>query len=92
MLTDPLAGVSGPSPGADVVGELGHPAEHLVHRRHDVDLVDGDPLVGRRAQRDVQHGAVLGDVDLLAAEHRLDAVAQPGLLGQLDQAAAPSRR
>ena len=42
----------------------------------------------RRAQRDVQHGAVLGDVDLLAAEHRVDPLAQAGLLGQLRAAAA----
>ena len=35
--------------------------------------------VARRAQRDVQHGAVLGDVDLLAAEHRVDALAQARL-------------
>ena len=41
----------------------------------------------RRAQRDVQHGAVLGDVDLLAAEHRVDALAQPRLLRQRQQQA-----
>ena len=46
----------------------------------------------RRAQRDVQHGAVLGDVDLLAAKHRLDARAQPALLGELRAAGAASRR
>ena len=39
----------------------------------------------RRAQRHVQHGAVLGDVDLVAAEHRVDALAQARLLGQLQQ-------
>ncbi len=39
----------------------------------------------RRAQRDVQHRAVLGDVDLLAAEHRVDPRAQPAFLGELDQ-------
>ena len=33
----------------------------------------------RHPQRDVQHRAVLGDVDPLAAEHRLDPLAQPGL-------------
>src|SRR5256885_116081 len=38
-----------------------------------------------RAQRDVQHRAVLGDVDLLAPEHRVDPVAQPCPLGQLDE-------
>ena len=39
--------------------------------------------LARRAQRDVQHRALLGDVDLLAAEHRLDALAQAARLGQL---------
>ena len=46
----------------------------------------------RRAQRHVQHGAVLGDVDLVAAEHGVDALAQARLLGQLQQQAAVSRR
>ena len=45
-----------------------------------------------RAQRDVQHGAVLGDVDLLAAEHGVDALAQAALLGELQRAASASRR
>ena len=42
MLRDRLAGVAEPLAGADLVGELGHPVEHLVHRRHDVDAVDLD--------------------------------------------------
>ena len=33
----------------------------------------------------MQDGAVLGDVDLLAAEHRVDPPAQAGLLGELDE-------
>jgi hypothetical protein len=36
---------------------------------------------------DVQHRAVLGEVDLLAVEHRFDAFAQPGLLGEFDEQA-----
>ena len=40
------------------------------------------PPRARVAQGDVQHGAVLGDVDVLAAEHRLGALAEPGALGQ----------
>ena len=35
--------------------------------RHDVLAVDEDRRVARRAQRDVQHGALFGDVDFLAA-------------------------
>ena len=40
---------------ADPFGEVRHPVEHRVHRRHDVDAVDDDALVRGRAQRDVQH-------------------------------------
>ena len=40
----------------------------------------------RRAQGDVQDGAVFRDVDFLAAEHRVDPRAQAGFLGQLQQA------
>ena len=35
--------------------------------------------------RDVQDGAVLGDVDVLAGEHRVDPLPQPRLLGQRDK-------
>ena len=55
--------------------------------RHDVLAVDHDRRAARRAQRHVQHRPVLGDVDLLAAEHRVDAFAQAALLGQLRRAA-----
>ena len=44
-------------------------------------------LIPRRAQRHVQHGAVLGDVDLLAAEHGVDALAQAALRGEVQQQA-----
>jgi hypothetical protein len=45
-----------------------------------VDEMDSD---FGRAQGDVQDGAVLGDVDLVAAEHGVDALAQAGLFGEL---------
>jgi hypothetical protein len=38
--------------------------------------VHEDLRAARGAQRHVQHGAVLGDVDLVAAEHGVDALAQ----------------
>ena len=47
--------------------------------------IDEDALVPRRAQRHVQHGAVLGDVDLIAAEHGVDALAQAALRGEVQQ-------
>ena len=37
------------------------------------------------AQRGVQHRAVLGDVDLVAAEHRVDALTQAGPARQLQE-------
>src|SRR4029453_5695927 len=39
----------------------------------------------RRAQRDVEHRALLGDVDLLAAEHRVAPLGYPGVVGQGDE-------
>ena len=45
-----------------------------------------------RAQRRVQHGAVLGDVDLVAAKHGVALGAEPALLGELAPAAPWSRR
>ena len=39
------------------------------------------------AQRDVQHRAVLGDVDSLAGEHRVAPFGHAGLPGQLDEQA-----
>ena len=91
-VADALAGVALPRAAADAVGEVGHPVEHRVDVGHDVLAVDDDRRASRRAQRDVQHGAVLGDVDLLAAEHRVDARAQAGLLAPAAAAARASRR
>ena len=65
--------------------EVGHPVEHGVHVGHDVLAVDHDRRAARRAQRDVEHGAILRDVDLLAAEHGVDAGAQAAVLGQADE-------
>ena len=63
-------------------------AQHLFaradHVGHHVLAVDHDRLAGEIAQRHVQDGAVLGDVDLLAGEHRL-ARPRPRRLGELDE-------
>ena len=70
---------------ADALGEVGHLAQHRVHLRDDVLAVDDDRRVLGRAQRGVQHGAILGDVDLVAAEHRVDALTQARPAGQLEE-------
>ena len=68
---DPFAGVPGPRAVAHSVGEVGHPVQHLVHVVVDLLSVDQQVEAGRIAQGDVQHGPVLGRVDVPAAEHRL---------------------
>ena len=80
-----LPGVARPAPVADALGEVRHAVEHGVDSGHDVLAVDHDRGVARRAQRHVEHRAVLGDVDLLAPEHRVDAAAQTALLGKLQE-------
>jgi hypothetical protein len=37
------------------------------------------------AERGVQHGPVLGDVDVLAGEHGVAALGEPDLLAEIDQ-------
>jgi hypothetical protein len=56
-----------------------------VHLGDHVRAVDDDRRASRRSQGHVQHGPVLGDVDLLAREHRIDARSQPRFLRELEQ-------
>ena len=52
---------------------------------HDILAVMDDGSAARRAQGDVEHRALLRGVDLLAAEHGVDALAQARLLRKLQQ-------
>jgi hypothetical protein len=52
---------------------------------HDVRAVDHDRSALGRAQRDVQNGAMLGDIYVITAEHRVDSPAQIGFLRELDE-------
>ena len=80
-----FAGVAHPGAAADALGEGGHLVEHRMNCRHDILAVDHDRGALRRPQRDVQHGAILGDVDLLAAEHGVDSAAHVALFGELKE-------
>ena len=80
------------SPRADPLGEGGHPVERLVHLLDDVDAVDDQRALARHPQRHVQDGAVLGDVDVLAGEHRFAALLDAALAGPAGRAASASRR
>ena len=82
---DGLAGVPLPVTRPHSVAERGHAVEHLVHLRHDVDPVDHQRRALRHPERDVQHRPVLGHVDALAGEHLLGVLAEPRLLGELDE-------
>ena len=82
---DPAAVVAGPLAAPHRRDEFLQPAQHVVHRRHDVAAVDLDRAVAAIAQRDVEGGAPLGRVDALAAEHALDPARQLGGLRQVEQ-------
>ena len=60
-----------------------HPVEHLVDLLDDVLAVDDQRAVPRHPQRDVEDRAVLRDVDVLAAEHRVASVGHAALVGEL---------
>jgi hypothetical protein len=74
-----------PGAGAHARRKISHSVEHRVHLRHDVLAVDLDDRVARRPQRRVQDRAVLGDVDLVAAEHRRPLLREMARLGEADQ-------
>ena len=66
---DRLARVTFPLSRADRVGECLHVLKHGVDFRHHVLAIDHDRAIGAVAQRNMEHGSVLGNVDLLSAEH-----------------------
>ena len=80
-----LAGVALPGAAAHAVAEVRHLVEHGVHLGHHVLAVDDDGGAARRAQGHVQDRAIFRDVDLLTPEHGVDARAQAGFLGQLQE-------
>ena len=80
-----FAGVAFPGAAAHAIGKIRHLVEHGVDLRHHVLAIDDDGCSSRRAQGHVQDSAVFRDVDLLAPEHGVDAFAQPGFLGKLQQ-------
>ncbi len=84
-VADGLPGEAGPGPAAHAGGEVGHAVEHRVHAGHHVLAVHQDARPPGRAQRHVEHRALLGHVDLLAREHGVDARPQAGRLGQREQ-------
>src|SRR5271154_2590894 len=56
-----------------------------MHLGYNVFAVDDDLRSPGRPERNMQHGPVLCEVDLIAPEHRVDALADTRLLGELEQ-------
>ena len=75
-----------------MTGELRHRVQHLVHLGYDVLAIDHDAGVLRCTQRRVQHRALLGNVDLLAPEHRIPPLRHTTLLRKLQQQRGWSHR
>ena len=63
--------------------EIRHLVEHRVDVGHDVFAIDDDRGAFGRAERHVQDGPLLGEIDLLAAKHGVDPLAQAGLVREL---------
>ena len=52
---------------------------------NDIGAIDGHHRAGRRSQRHVHHGAILGDVDVLACEHRVATSCHTRPFGERDE-------
>ena len=70
---------------ADALAEVAHVGQDLAHVGHDVAAVDHDGVGALVSEGDVEGGAVLGPVELLTAEHPLDASGKIGLPGEIEE-------
>ena len=84
-VADSLAGVAGPGAASNPVAEIAHAIEHAMDVRDHIVPVDDDRRRCRRSQRHVQNRAILGDVDLVAAEHGVDPPTQIRFIRELAQ-------
>ncbi len=78
-----VVGVAARGAGAHLFGEAAHAVELALHLG--VDLVAPGAAGFAAAQRHVQHGAVFGGVDGVAAEHGLAPIGQAALRGEFEQ-------
>ena len=84
---DGLAGDADPLAGADAASEGVDLLQHLVHVGDRVLAVDRQGVGRGAAQRGVQDGAVLGDVDVLARVHAVAQLQDAGLLSEGEEVA-----
>ena len=74
-----------PGTRAHAIGKIRHLVQNGMNLGHHILAVVEDGSAARRAQGDMKHCALLGRVDLVAAEHGVDVLAQARFLGQLKQ-------
>ena len=91
-IADALAGMA--LPGRRCAADWQNPpsVQNGMDVGDDIAAIVKNRSAARRTQRDMQHGAVLRDVDLVAAEHGVDAVPQPRLREQAATAVSASHR
>src|ERR1700730_15972497 len=79
-IPDTLTRVAQPIATSDAVTEGGHLVQDRMDFGHDVLAVYKETGTLRSTQRHVKDSAILGDVYLLPAKHRIDPCAQIGFL------------
>src|SRR5262245_56041199 len=84
-VADAFAGVAQPLPATNTVTKRGHLIEDGMNFGHDVFAIERDGCIIRSTQGSVQHGAVLGNIYLLPAKHRLNSFAQVALRCELQE-------
>ena len=82
---NPLTAMTLPRTTANLLSEARHFIEHFMDSGNDVFAINNNLFALRCTQRNVEYGAVLGDVDLLAGKHRLNAGLESGFFGELKQ-------
>ncbi len=72
-----LAGMALPGTRAHAIGKSRHLVQNGMDLGYHILAVVENGSAARRAQGDMKHCALLGDVDLVAAEHGVDVLAHP---------------
>ena len=82
-----LTGVTFPRIVSNRFAELLHAIEDLVNIGNDALAIDKDDCIATCSQSRMQHSAVFGDVDRLAAKHRFDRFFQSRLVRKVEEQA-----